>query len=482
MKPSSPPATISATVRALAYIRVSRLSEDAISPDVQRDEISRYAEAKGWMVTGWYEDLDVSGRGYARKKREGLDRMLEEALSGHADVVVFYRIDRLAREEEDFHALLGVLQRAGIHCDSVGNPNDGTAESALLWSISAALAKYESVRLGARLRDVHKRLAKEGRWSGGTAPFGMRHVQDELGSRLVCVPEEAATRLWMHERYQEGWALARIAKDLNERGIPTVKGRKWYEKTIASALAGPLQVGARLVDGKLVFGGNIEPIIPLEVYQRTLLMREARRGRPQGGRPARVPLTGRHVKCGTCGSPLYARYADRRRGTDLYYLCYGRRHGLCSQGVAIQVEKLLPYVEDKLFRRLRESRAPRPLRPAEAVGPLLEDTQSIEQSLGRLTAMYVSGDILEAEYHEARGVQLGKLQEARRRLERAVDRTQAQVQVDMLEELWEELGKITPAQWGALGVQEQRDIYDLILDRVIVNPAKQTPRIRVIWR
>ena len=160
-----------------------------ISPEIQRDEISRYCDKKGWEVSEWFQDLDLSGRAWDRKKRKGLDDLLGRALAGECDAVVFYRIDRLSREEADLHAMLAALQRAGVICDSPGNPNDGSPEASLLWSISAALAKYESVRLGARLKDAHKKLARMGRWSGGPVPWGWRRVRDErrraLGRRSM---------------------------------------------------------------------------------------------------------------------------------------------------------------------------------------------------------------------------------------------------------------------------------------------------------
>ncbi len=64
---------------------------------------------------------------------------MARALAGECEAVVFYRIDRLSREEADFHPMLAALRRAGVHCDSPANPNDGSPEADLIWSISAAL-------------------------------------------------------------------------------------------------------------------------------------------------------------------------------------------------------------------------------------------------------------------------------------------------------------------------------------------------------
>jgi hypothetical protein len=81
------------------------------------------------------------------------------------------------------------------------------------------------VRVGAtgapRLKDAHRKLARMARWPGGPVPWGWRRVQDEQGVRLVADEQLRLTRLWMHEKYQQGWALRRIARALNEQGVPT---------------------------------------------------------------------------------------------------------------------------------------------------------------------------------------------------------------------------------------------------------------------
>lgn len=475
-------------MRAFAYIRVSKERDDMISPDIQRDEIERYCEQKGWQVAEWFQDIDLSGRAWDRKKRKALDEMLSRALAGECEAVVFYRIDRLSREEEDFHAALAALKRAGVHCDSPSNPNDGSPEAQLIWSISAALAKYESVRLGARLRDAHRKLARMGRWSGGPVPWGWHRVTDERGVRLVVNPELQEMRLWMHERYQQGWALRRIARALNLRGVPTPRGRKWSDRSVLSALNTPLQVGARLIDGELIFGGNIEPLVPLEVYQKTMAAMEARKGHPQAGRPPRVPLTGRHVRCGNCGGPMYCRY--HHRVDELYYGCYRQPHGLCDRGAYVRAAWLIPEVERRLFARVGDARAVRrPVRAMQPVEPLAEEVKRIEASLGQLAALYVEGSLLEGEYREARKLQLQRLQQAHKRLDDAVRRAETLIRADYVEEVLRGLADIGPDGWAALSVQAKRDVFDIVIDRVIVYP-KENPRakrrephkIKILWR
>lgn len=459
-----------------------------ISPEIQRDEIARYCEKKGWEVTEWFQDLDLSGRSWDRKKRKALDDLMARALGGECDAVVFYRIDRLSREEADFHPMLAALRRAGVVCDSPSNPNDGSPESDLIWSISAALAKYESVRLGARLRDAHRKLARMGRWSGGRAPWGWHRVRDEAGVRLEADSELRNTRLWMHARYQQGWALRRIARALNEQGVPTVTGSAWRERTVLSILSTPWQVGARVADGEFVFGGNIEPLIPMEVFRKTMLAMEARKRRSQAGRPPRVPLTGRHVRCGTCGGPMYCRYSHQVN--DLYYGCYEKSHGMCERGVAVRANWLIPEVERRLLERVKGARTkPRTLHAVDPVEPCAEEVRRIEGSLGQLAALFVEGQLLEGEYQEARKVQLRRLADANKRLDGAVRRSEAIVRAECVEEMLRGLADIGAEGWAALSVQAKRDIFDVVIDRVIVYPKEQPHnrwapphKIKVLWR
>jgi DNA invertase Pin-like site-specific DNA recombinase len=106
-------------LRAVGYIRVSRTHEGSVSPGIQRDEITTYAQRKGWTVVEFFEDLDRTGR---NTRRPGLQSMLLRAQQGEIDVVVFYRLDRMSREPSDYYALLALFKDAGVQVDSVGQP------------------------------------------------------------------------------------------------------------------------------------------------------------------------------------------------------------------------------------------------------------------------------------------------------------------------------------------------------------------------
>jgi hypothetical protein len=185
---------------------------------------------------------------------------------------------------------------------------------------------------------------------------------------------------------------------------------------------------------------------------------------------------------------MYARYAHRVG--DLYFQCRGRALGLCDRGVAVRAAWLVPEVEHRLFRHVREARAhpelPLSDRPLE---PLRQEVRRLEAGLGRLASAYVSDELLEEEYREARKAQIRRLSEAQESLRRAEARIESTVRSQAVSEMLRGLSGMGPEGWAVLSIQAKRDVMDVLLDSVTVYP-KDEPRnrwagphrIRVSWR
>jgi hypothetical protein len=75
------------------------------------------------------------------------------------------------------------------------------------------------------------------------------------------------------------------------------------------------------------------------------------------------------------------------------------------------------------------------------------------------------------------------------RLVETVEDVKAVVRADYVEQVLAGLAELGPEGWQALSVQAKRDIFDIVLDRVIVYP-KENPHkrwapphmIKVLWR
>jgi site-specific DNA recombinase len=336
--------------RAFAYVRVSKEREGMMSPEIQQDEISRYCQARGWQILETFTDIDLSGK-LPPEKRPGLQELLSRAQGGECDTVVVYRVDRLSREPADYYAILAILREAGVGIDAAAQPKDATPEGEFLWDLSAVLARYESLKLGARLKDMHRRLAFEGRWGGGIVPYGWRRIKDDRGTRLVLEPGETRWRRWIHEQYQAGWSCIRIARALNAQGVVSRKGGTWSDGQVWNMLKSPYQAGGRQTEEGFKAGGNVEPLLSAEVYERTMALMRARHTRR--GRVGSRAIPSRLVRCGNCGGPMVADSQSGAKGSQGAYSCLRRKQGLCERGVSIRYELLREYVEERLFAHLR---------------------------------------------------------------------------------------------------------------------------------
>ncbi len=91
--------------RAVIYKRASTNESDQThSLQTQDVEDRRFIDREGWELVGVYEEY-ASGKD---QNRRGLEQLLRDARAGLFDIVVFQRIDRLARSLLD---LLDIMKQ-----------------------------------------------------------------------------------------------------------------------------------------------------------------------------------------------------------------------------------------------------------------------------------------------------------------------------------------------------------------------------------
>ncbi len=90
-----------------------------------------------------------------------------------------------------------------------------TAAGRLFVDVVSAAAQFESRRIGERQKAVH----------------AVRRAQGKRAGQAPLLPE--AVRLRIAGEHADGKSLNAIATALNEEGVPTAKGGKWYASTVA---------------------------------------------------------------------------------------------------------------------------------------------------------------------------------------------------------------------------------------------------------
>lgn len=125
-------------MRAAIYTRIAaqEAGQERLSLREQRTGAEEYARARGWRVTGIYQDTGYSGR---RLGRPALTRLLADARAGAFDVVIVWRLDRLMSGTAPMLRLLERLERRGVSVNSVSEGIDTAAvEGRRLLSVGLA--------------------------------------------------------------------------------------------------------------------------------------------------------------------------------------------------------------------------------------------------------------------------------------------------------------------------------------------------------
>src|SRR6516162_5653252 len=95
------------TMRVALYIRVSTIEQNS---GLQRTELEKFLENRGWENAGIYEDV-MSG---ARPSRPGLNRLMADAAAGKFDCVACWKLDRFGRSVIDCLLNIQKLEEAHV--------------------------------------------------------------------------------------------------------------------------------------------------------------------------------------------------------------------------------------------------------------------------------------------------------------------------------------------------------------------------------
>jgi DNA invertase Pin-like site-specific DNA recombinase len=124
--------------RVAIYARVSTIDQN---PNLQLDELSRYAEARGLQLVATYVDQGVSG---AKSQRPQLDALMAAAKRRQFDALLVWKLDRLARSVRHLTTLAGELEALGVDLIVPGQAIDtSTPTGRLLFNMLGAIAEFE---------------------------------------------------------------------------------------------------------------------------------------------------------------------------------------------------------------------------------------------------------------------------------------------------------------------------------------------------
>jgi site-specific DNA recombinase len=379
-------------VAAFGYERVSleeQAEGDAISLEVQRDLITRFAAKHGLTIIRRYRDVE-SGR---KTGREEYQRMLAAIRRGEATVVIAKHIDRFGRNMKEQMRRWLEMDDLDVEllCASEPNANRRDSFGNLYRAISMWKAEDESARTAERVRSSQRhKIEHEPHWYYRDLPYGWRKEAQDGQPRIVIDPAEQAVVREMATRYVAGESLARIAAALNESGSRTRRGRPWHQPTVRFMILRPLNTGMVVWGAKENSQAELPPLRLPDKLPRLLdeglvaRVQERQQRRSKRERPGRSLgsrfLLGGLLRCGLCGGAVV--------GTGRsYYTCMAyHQHRGCSARRSYPAAALEEAVIAELDALTSPERVAALIPPPEPARDYAAERTAIEEQLRALEA------------------------------------------------------------------------------------------------
>ena len=233
--------------KVAAYARVSTDHEDQLnSYEAQCDYYESFIRShEEWEYAGLYSDEGISGT--TTRRRDGFNRMVEDALAGRIGLILTKSVSRFARNTVDSLTTIRKLKDHGTEV-YFEKENIWTFDSKgeLLLTIMSSLAQEESRSISLNVTWGQRKRFADGK---ATAPFSsfLGYDRGENGE-LVINPEQAETVKVIYALFMKGYSYTAIARELTSRGIRTPMGRdKWNGSTVQSILTNEKYKGCALL-------------------------------------------------------------------------------------------------------------------------------------------------------------------------------------------------------------------------------------------
>jgi site-specific DNA recombinase len=300
--------------RVALYGRVSTETQaERQTIEAQRDYLRQYTAMNGLTIVGEFFDQAEHGPTPLAERPQG-KRLIALARSKKIDKVLFYRVDRFARNLRDLLEVEAELSEIGVGLQSASEPFDtATPTGRFMFSLLGGIAELERHTILERSAAGRVRRAKAGYWVGGPPPFGYAIE----GGRLVPDPITGPIVQEVYRRLIGGSSLMVEFARLNAEGITGSRGAPWTEGRLSRLVRSTAykgQVTLKSKAGPITL--TIPPLVSPEEWQAALdQLRRNATTRP----PRRFNLLRGKVRCLNCGGPYVASYRSARG--QAYYRC-----------------------------------------------------------------------------------------------------------------------------------------------------------------
>jgi site-specific DNA recombinase len=262
-----------------------RHSTDKQSMKTQQAMAHDFANKYGCTVVCEYLDAAVSARKKRLGDRPGISQLLKDAIDGKFDFVLMNYHDRMARNPMEHQKIRMTLTGCNIPVVIVSSESLYDSGDFIVDLIKDGTSKLEVDNTRIRTRDTARSILKQGKWTGGKAPFGYRY--DKTTKTFSwCEPELAIVRrVYELYRNREGFqSIASIvsrefSKPMNKTAVRWIITSPFYAGYLTHQRKSERSRNSiTSMDNWLMASSElIEPIMSLEEWKETWTIYEQRK-------------------------------------------------------------------------------------------------------------------------------------------------------------------------------------------------------------
>ena len=317
---------MSAPAKCVIYVRVS--SDDQVrgtSLQSQEDICRAYAARQGWTVDCVFRDEGESAKTADRPQFQALLRYATVKANGIA-VALAYKIDRFARNSDDYTFFKCGLAASGVTISSATEPEADGPAGKMLRTMLSAIAQFDNDVRAERTREAMRRMAEAGYWLH-QAPKG--YVTRRVEGKPVIEPDPLTAphiATVFREIAAGRWSVSTALDHLAAQGVTGRRGLALSRQTLHEILRNPVYAGFTWRAGVAIEGRWVALVdrATWSACQGMLGVDAGPAGQKKRHRDE-FPLRGL-IRC-ECGAIWTSSFSRGRSGRYAYYHCPDACHG-----------------------------------------------------------------------------------------------------------------------------------------------------------
>jgi len=308
--------------------------------------VTKYAEENG--LTNLMEFVDDGWTGVDFHKRPGFQQMMAMVEAGQIGTVIVKDLSRLGRERNYMGIFMEyIFPKFGVRFIAIGESVDSSKGDNDMVPLINLFNEWHVKSTSQKVRAVKDMKARQGRRSGGFAPYG--YIFDKEQDRLIIDESTAPTVRRIFDLYLGGIGYTKIAKILTADGIPSptiyknhspkcpeTAPEEWSSATVSDMLNNKVFIGhtvskqtyaisykhkqriANKEEDMITVCNTHEPLIDEETFT---IARNLRLGRRRETKNGEMVMFSGLVWCPDCGRKHQLMKGGKANRYDWLYTC-----------------------------------------------------------------------------------------------------------------------------------------------------------------